>query len=92
MWFPACHGMVDRIAVVGAVHCHTGDLALDLLEQDRNLPGIVVATIGQCACDDLAGVGVDREVQLAPGPTLTAVLFGVPLALSKQLYTGPERA
>ena len=40
-------GLVDRFAVVGAVGRNAGDLAFDLLEQDRNLAGVVGAVVGQ---------------------------------------------
>src|SRR3712207_9121384 len=37
---------------------------------------------------DLAGLGIDGDVDLAPGPARPAVLLLVPLALAEQLQAG----
>ena len=71
--------MVDRLAVVGSVGGDAGDLALDLPEQGRQLAGVIGPVVGQHAGDDLAGVGVHGQVQLAPGPARPAVLLRVAL-------------
>jgi hypothetical protein len=58
-----------RGAVVPAVRRHGRDLALDHLEQRRHLTGVISGIVGQHAGDDLAGAGVDRNVELSAAPT-----------------------
>ena len=60
----------------------------DLPEQGRHLTSVIGAVVGQHAGDDLAGVGVHGDVELAPGPARPAVLLLVPLALAEQLQAG----
>jgi hypothetical protein len=76
-----------RFAIVSTIRHDARDLALDLLEQDRHLAGVSSLTAGQRTRGYLAGLGINRGVQLAPGPASSAVLLAVPLALSEQLQT-----
>ncbi len=46
-----------------------------MIEQGTDLGAVVDVFVGQRCCDDLAGVGVQADVQLAPRPArLGAVL------------------
>src|SRR5215218_4594790 len=76
-------GSVHRLAIIGAVRRHGRDLALDRLEQCRHLTGVIGGVVGQEAGDDLAGIGADGEVQLAPGPARPAVLLRIPTRLGR---------
>src|SRR3954452_19159753 len=78
-------GLVHRLAIIGTVRHHGGNLALDRLEQRRHLTGVIGSIVGQDAGDDLAGAGIHGEVQLAPGSARPAVLLLIPLALAEQL-------
>ena len=80
--------LVHRFAIVRTVRHHGDDLALERLEQRRDLTGIIRGIVGQHAGDDLAGAGIDRDVELAPGPARPAVLLFIPLALAEELQTG----
>src|SRR3954469_5679926 len=80
--------LVHGLAVIRTVRCHGGDLALDLPEQRRDLTSVVSGIVGQHAGDNLASVGINGEMQLAPGPARPAVLLRIPLALAEQLQPG----
>ena len=70
------HGLVNRIAIVGAIRSHSGDRVRDLVEQGTDQGGIAVLGGRQLRSEDLAAVGIDRQVQLASGPArLTAMLL-----------------
>ena len=56
-------GAVDRLAVVGAVGRHRGDGAMDLVEQWADLRGVALLGGGQLGGEDLAGAGIDREME-----------------------------
>src|SRR3954470_16269383 len=77
--------LVHGLAVVRAVGRHGRDLALDLPEQRRHLTGIIDSIVGQHAGDELAGIGIDGDMELAPGPARPTVLLLVPLALAEEL-------
>lgn len=66
---------------------HGGNHALGLSEQVRHLGRIVGAPLHEEMGNNLAGAGIDSRVELAPGPTCSTVLPGIPLALSEQLKT-----
>lgn len=55
-----------RLTVVGTVRRHGGDHAVGLPKQGRHLAGIVGGATGQDMGGDLARVGVDDQMQLAP--------------------------
>jgi len=76
-----------RVTIIGAVRRHGRDYTLSLPKQGRHLGDIVGVTLGQHVGRDLACVGIDSEVQLAPFAARPAVLFSIPLALTEQLQT-----
>jgi hypothetical protein len=82
---PARDRWVHWLPVIGTIRRRACDRGADLFKQDRYLPGIVSAVVGQHAGDDLTGVGVHGEMKLAPGSASAAVLLFVPLALSEPL-------
>ena len=55
---PALDGLVDGLAVVGAIGYDARDLARDWVEQGGHLTGVSGLVAGQGAGDDLAGAGV----------------------------------
>src|ERR671916_28612 len=71
--------LIHRLAVIRTIRRHGRDLALDLPEQRRDLTSVVSGIVGQHAGDALASVGIDGEMQLAPGPARPAVLLLVSL-------------
>jgi hypothetical protein len=74
-------GAVHGFAVVRTVSDDRGDGAGDLLEQGADQGGITLFGGGQLGGEDLAARGIDRQVELAPGPPATlAMLLGQPLA------------
>ncbi len=82
------HHLVAGFTIIRAVGGDAGDLALDLLEQDRQLAGIVGLLVGQGVSDDLAGLGVEGDVQFPPGARRSAVLLLLPFAATEQLQSG----
>src|SRR3954470_12598257 len=80
------HGAVNGVAVVGAIGRDRGDGAGDLIEQRADQDGVTLLDGGQLAGKDLAAVGIDREMEFAPGPLATlAMLLGQPLARAVHL-------
>ncbi len=74
-------GLIDRLAIIGAVGGYRRDLARDLAEQRTDLGGIALLIGCQLGGKDLAGAGINREVELAPGPgAALAVLRDQPFA------------
>jgi hypothetical protein len=72
---------VDAILVVSAVCGERCDQTTHLIEQGPDLRGIADIAGGQRRCCDLPGVGVHRNVQLAPGPPcLCSMLLKQPFA------------
>jgi hypothetical protein len=80
--------LVDRLAVVGAVRDHARDAALRLPEQGWRPDCVIRVAIRQHMRGDLAGAGINGEMQLAPVPACSTMLLGIPLALAKQLQPG----
>ena len=77
--------VVDANLVVSSVTDEGGKWSWDLVEQGLNLRAIVNIATGQLRCEDLAGLGVDADVQLAPGSTSPGTVFlDQPLAGSAQ--------
>src|SRR5713226_1915460 len=61
----------------------------DLLEQRANLGGVALVVGRELGREDLAGAGIDREVELAPGPLAAlAMLLDQPLARAVDLHAG----
>jgi hypothetical protein len=75
--------LVHGLAIVSTIGHDARDLALDLLEQDRHLASISGFLAGQHTRNDLAGLGVNGEMQLAPGPAGSAVLLVIPTRPSR---------
>ena len=67
--------LVGRLAVIGTVRRDARDFALDLLEQVRYPTGAIGLVAGQDTGDDLARVGIESEMELAPGPAGPAMLL-----------------
>jgi hypothetical protein len=79
-------GVIDAFLVIRPITGEGGDRPVDLLEQRANLGGIIRLRAGQHRRDDLARVGIDPEVQGAPGPTrFRAMLLAQPFARATQL-------
>lgn len=75
------HGAVDGFAIVRTVSDDRGDGAGDLPKQRADQGGIALLGGGQLGGEDLTAVGIDREMELAPGSLATlAMLLGQPLA------------
>ena len=71
----------DRLAVVSPIADDRSQRAVDLVEQEADERCITLIGGCQGRRQDLAGVGIDREMQLPPGPArLAALLFQVPFA------------
>jgi len=73
-------GLVHWFPIISAVRHHGGDRTLDCPEQRRHLARVIRGVVGQAAGDDFAGIGINGEVQLAPGTACPTVLLLVPLA------------
>src|SRR3954463_1220159 len=74
-------GADPGFAVVGAIGRDRGDGAGDLIEQRADQGGVTLRDCGQLGGKDLAAVGIDHEMELAPGPLATlAILLAQPLA------------
>src|SRR5918999_1152279 len=75
------HGAVNGFAVIGAIGRDRGDGAGDLTEQRADQGGVTLLDGGQLGGKDLAAVGIDREMEFAPGPLATlTMLLAQPLA------------
>ena len=55
------HRLVAGLAIIRSVRGDACDLALDLLEQKRQLAGIVDILVDQTVGDDLARLGINAE-------------------------------
>src|SRR3954447_5920913 len=77
---------VDIVAVVGAIAGDGRHCPIDPLEQGPDLGAVIGILVGQHRGDDVAGIGVRREMQHSPGPApLGAVLLLQPLARAAEL-------
>lgn len=82
------HSAVDAVLVIGAVAGERGDRPFHLVQQRTNLGGIIDIVCRQCSGNDLAGVGIHTDVQLAPGPAGPgAMLLDEPFARAAQLQS-----
>ena len=57
-------------------------------EQCPHLTRVVSSVVGQHADDNLAGTGINADVELPPEPAGASMLLFIPLALAKQLEAG----
>src|SRR4051794_29475204 len=80
--------LVHWLAVIRTIRRYGRNFAFNLPEQHRDLTSVVSGIVGQRAGDDLASVGIDGEMQLAPGPGRPAVLLLNPLTLAEELQPG----
>ena len=77
---------VDAVLVVRAIAGERGDRTRNLVEQGTDLRAVIDIIGGQRRGDDPARVGIDADVQLAPGPAPSrAVLLDQPLTGAAQL-------
>lgn len=73
--------VVGWIAIIGSIGRELADLIIDLIQQQLQLRSVAGFLICQAMCNDLATVGVNRQVQFAPAtPGLCPMLFFQPLA------------
>ena len=80
---------VDTVLVVGAVGSKRRHGSCDLIEQGADLRAVVHLLPGQRRRDDLPGIGIQADVQLAPGPArLGAMFLDQPLACAAELQAG----
>ncbi|NKJ40330.1 hypothetical protein FHT28_007096, partial [Rhizobium sp. SG570] len=56
-------------AVIGAVGRELSDRRIDLVKQRLHLRGVAGILVGHDVSDDLAAVGIQRQVQFAPVST-----------------------
>ena len=75
---PIGNGPVDRIAVIRAVRQDDGDRGRNLIKQRANQRGVALLGRGQGRSENLAGVRIDGQVQLAPAPPIAAAMLGHP--------------
>ena len=74
-------GAINWFAVIRTVSDDRGDGVGDLLEQGADLRGVALLAGGQLGGEDLATVGIDRQVEFAPRPPATlAMRLGPPFA------------
>ena len=58
------HSVIDWIAIIGSIGSELADLIIDLVQQRLQLRGIAGFLICQAMCDDLATVGIKRQMQI----------------------------
>ena len=81
--------LVSGRAILRAIGRHTGNPAVDLIEQRRDLGRIVGVLIRQCFRHDPAGGGIDRQMQLSSFPARLCTIFRVqPLTRPVDLQPG----
>ena len=82
-------GVVGWLAVIGAIGRELADRHIDLVEQRFHLRGVAGILVGHDMSDDLAAVGIQRQMQLSPSPPRPgAVLLFQPLAGAVDLEPG----
>jgi hypothetical protein len=64
------NSLVDRARIVASVRPEGGYPIIDLVQKTRQSRTVCRASIGQLGSKDLAGFGVDRQVELPPDPPL----------------------
>ena len=64
------NSFVDCARIIGAVGHEGGYPIIDLVQQTRHPRTVRRASIGQLGSKDLAGFGVDRQVEFSPNPPL----------------------
>jgi hypothetical protein len=78
--------VIDVGLIIGSIADERGEWTCDLVEQQCNLRAILAIAGGQLRGEDLPGLSIDPDVQLAPGPaSLGTMLLDQPLAGSTQL-------
>lgn len=81
--------LADLVLIVGAVGGKGRNGIGDLIEKRVNHRSIVDIPLGHLDGDDLAAIGIDADMQFAPGPAAGhAVLFDQLFAGAAQLQTG----
>jgi len=79
----AAYGLIDRIAVVGAVSEKMSDAGATRLEQRLNQIWIANIAVGQLVGNDLAALQIETNRELASATLALAVFFHTP-------FTSPE--
>lgn len=80
------HAAIDTVQIIGAIASERSQRPVDLVEQRLHLRRVIDVLRRERGGDDLARVGVDADVQLAPrSADLRAVLFAQSLARTAQL-------
>ena len=88
---PCVSDLIDAPCIVGAVTAEAAQLFLGakLGEQSFDLRRIALTVVGHFDRTDVQGLGINRQMNLAPGTTvLGAVFLDLPLALVGELDTG----
>src|SRR5918995_5476476 len=80
------NSVIDVGLIIGSIADERGEWTCDLVEQRLNLRAILAIAGGQLRGEDLSGLSVDPDVQLAPGSSSAGtMLLDQPLAGSTQL-------
>jgi hypothetical protein len=79
-WWPAAAWYIGSPS--HALRRHGRDLALDCNEERRYLTEVIGSIVGQYAGEDLAGTGIDGEMELASGPARPIMLLLIPVAFN----------
>src|SRR6202789_163394 len=88
IWMTLGNRLADLVLIVGAVGGKGRNGIGDLIEKRVNHSSIVDILPGHRDGDDLAAIGIDADMQLAPRPAAgRAVLFDQPFAGAAQLQT-----
>ena len=88
---PCVSGLIDAPCIVGAVTAEAGErfIGAELGEQSFDLRCIALTVVGHFDRTDVQGLGINRQMSLAPGATvLGAVFLDLPLALAGELDAG----
>ena len=82
-------GVVGWLSVIGAVGRELSDRSVDMVEQRLHSRGIASVLAGQRLGDDVAAIGIQRQMQLSPttAGSGTMLLFQ-PLAHAVDLQAG----
>ena len=83
------NSLIGWSAIIRTIRSELADLVIDLIQQRLQLRGITGFLICQTMCNDLATVGINRQVQFSPATAgLCPMLFFQPLAGALDLQPG----
>jgi len=86
------HGGGNALLVVGAVGGEGGDASGDLVEQGVDRGTVVDLLCNQRRSDTLAGVVIQADVQLAPGPARLGAVFLNQALAGGSAWSGPAQS